>query len=333
METIRPAPEQADEAADLAAADLVVGLARVTEAAAIAAARYAGRGDKERIDGVAVAAMRAALAVLPVAGTVVVGEGEKDAAPMLWAGEQVGTGRGTALDVAVDPVDGTGLAADGVPDALSVIAVAPRGTMADLSAAYYMEKLVCGPAARDVVDLDAPIGVTVARVARALGRRPEEITVCALDRPRNQHLVDGARRAGARVRLIRDGDVAASVTAARDGTGIDLLVGIGGAPEAVVTACAMHCLGGVVLGRLAPQDEAERRRCLEAGLDLRRVWSTADLVGSPDVHVAATGITDGDLLPGVRFAPPMVSSTTLALSPHTQRLLHTNRRLGVEPAA
>lgn len=314
-------------------ADLAVRLARVTEAAAIAAARHAGRGDRHRIDEVAVAAMRDALGRLPVAGTVVVGEGEKDAAPMLYAGEPVGTGRGPALDVAVDPVDGTALAADGVPDALAVIAVAPRGTMADLSAAFYMEKLVVGPAARDAVDLDAPIGDTVARVAAALGRRPAEVTVCALDRPRNRHLVDGARQAGARVRLIRDGDVAASVMAAREGTGIDLLVGIGGAPEAVVTACAMHCLGGTVLGRLAPQGEAERRRCLDAGLDLRQVWTTDDLVRSGDVHLAATGITDGDLLPGVRFAPPMVSSTTLALSPHTQRLLHTNRRLGVEPAA
>jgi fructose-1,6-bisphosphatase II len=232
---------------------------------------------------------------------VVIGEGEKDDAPMLFNGEQVGDGTGPAVDVAVDPIDGTTLCAKGMPNALSVLAVSERGTMYDPSAVFYMEKLVTGPEAADVVDIEAPIGDNLARIAKAKSERIEDLTVIILDRPRHEGLVADIRRAGARIKFITDGDVAGAVMAARAGTGIDLLIGIGGTPEGVITACAIKCLGGVIQGKLWPKDEEERRRALDAGHDLDRVLLTDDLVTGDNVFFVATGVTDGEMLEGVRF--------------------------------
>jgi len=232
---------------------------------------------------------------------VVIGEGEKDQAPMLYNGEQVGDGTGPDCDVAVDPIDGTRLTANGMPNAISVLAVSARGSMYDPSAVFYMSKLVTGPAAADLVDIEAPVSHNVNAVAKAKGCSPQDVTVVILDRPRHEQLISDIRAAGARIKLITDGDVAGAIMAARDGTGVDLLLGIGGTPEGIIAACALKCLGGVILGKLAPRDEAERRRALDAGHDLDRVLTTDDLVTSDDVFFAATGITDGELVDGVRY--------------------------------
>ena len=281
--------------------NLALELVRVTEAAAMAAARWVGFGDKNGADGAAVNAMRALVQSVSMDGVVVIGEGEKDDAPMLFNGEQVGDGTGPAVDVAVDPIDGTTLCAKGMPNALSVLAVSERGTMFDPSAVFYMEKLVTGPEAADVVDIEAPIGDNLARIAKAKSERIEDLTVIILDRPRHEGLVTDIRRAGARIKFITDGDVAGAVMAARAGTGIDLLIGIGGTPEGVITACAIKCLGGVIQGKLWPKDEEERRRALDAGHDLDRVLLTDDLVTGDNVFFVATGVTDGEMLEGVRF--------------------------------
>ena len=281
--------------------NLALELTRVTEAAAMAAARWVGRGDKNGADGAAVNAMRMLINSVSMRGVVVIGEGEKDQAPMLFNGEEVGDGTGAACDVAVDPIDGTRLCANGMPNALSVLAVADRGSMYDPSAVFYMSKLATGPAAADMVDITAPPAVNVAAVAKAKGCAPQDVTVVILDRPRHAELIAQVREAGARIHLITDGDVAGAIMAARDGTGIDLLLGIGGTPEAIIAACALKCLGGVIQGQLAPRDEAERRRALDAGHDLDRMLTTDDLVASDDVFFAATGITDGELMGGVRY--------------------------------
>jgi fructose-1,6-bisphosphatase II len=281
--------------------NLALELARVTEAAAMAAARWVGRGDKNGADGAAVNAMRALINSVSMRGVVVIGEGEKDNAPMLFNGEEVGDGSGPACDVAVDPIDGTRLTANGMPNAVSVLAVAPRGSMYDPSAVFYMDKLATGLEAAGVVDLEAPIAVNIAAVAKAKGGTPHDVTVVILDRPRHEGLIRSVREAGARIKLITDGDVAGAIMAARDGTGVDLMLGIGGTPEGVIAACAIKCLGGVILGRLAPRDEDERRKALDAGHDLDRVLTTDDLVRSDDVFFAATGITDGELMDGVRY--------------------------------
>jgi fructose-1,6-bisphosphatase II len=281
--------------------NLGLELVRVTEAAAMSAARFVGRGDKEGGDQAAVDAMRALIGTVEMDGVVVIGEGEKDDAPMLFNGERVGSGDGPACDVAVDPVDGTTLLSKGQPNAVSVMAVAPRGAMFDPSAVFYMEKLVVGPEAAGVVDLDAPPAETVAAVAKAKGGDPTDVTVVVLDRPRHDDLVAELRRAGARIRFISDGDVAGAIMAARQDTGVDLLMGVGGTPEGVITAAAMHCLGGEILGRLSPRSDGERERALDAGLDLDAVLTSRDLVRSDDVFFCATGITDGELLPGVRY--------------------------------
>ena len=281
--------------------NLALELARVTEAAAMAAARWVGRGDKNGADGAAVNAMRALINSVSMRGVVVIGEGEKDNAPMLFNGEDVGDGTGAACDVAVDPIDGTRLCANGMPNAVSVLAVAPRGSMYDPSAVFYMEKLATGPEAASVVDINAPVAVNVAAVAKAKGVTPHDVTVVILDRPRHEGLVRAVRNAGARIQLITDGDVAGAIMAARDGTGVDLMLGIGGTPEGVIAACAIKCLGGMILGKLAPTDEDERRKALDAGHDLDRVLTTDDLVSSDDVFFAATGITDGELMEGVRY--------------------------------
>jgi fructose-1,6-bisphosphatase II len=245
--------------------------------------------------------MRMLINSVSMRGVVVIGEGEKDHAPMLFNGEEVGDGTGPACDVAVDPIDGTRLCANGMSNAISVLAVAARGSMYDPSAVFYMSKLATGPAAAGAVDITAPPAANIAAVAKAKGESPQDVTVIILDRPRHAELITQVREAGARIHLITDGDVAGAIMAARDGTGIDLLLGIGGTPEAIIAACALKCMGGVIQGQLAPRDVAERRRALDAGHDLDRVLTTDDLVASDDVFFAATGITDGELMEGVRY--------------------------------
>jgi fructose-1,6-bisphosphatase II len=293
--------------------NLALELARVTEAAAMAAARWVGRGDKNGADGAAVNAMRMLINSVSMRGVVVIGEGEKDNAPMLFNGEEVGDGTGPACDVAVDPIDGTRLCANGMPNAIAVLAVAERGSMYDPSAVFYMSKLATGPAAADVVDIEAPPAVNIAAVAKAKGCTAQDVTVVILDRPRHAELIGQVREAGARIHLITDGDVAGAIMAARDGTGIDLLLGIGGTPEAIIAACALKCMGGVIQGKLAPRDEAERRRALDAGHDLDRVLTTDDLVASEDVFFAATGITDGELMAGVHYRAGGATSDSLVM--------------------
>ncbi len=293
--------------------NLALELVRVTEAAAMAAARWVGFGDKNGADGAAVNAMRALVQSVSMRGTVVIGEGEKDDAPMLFNGELIGDGTGPEVDVAVDPIDGTTLCAKGMPNALSVLAVSERGTMYDPSAVFYMEKLVTGPAGAAVVDIEAPIGDNLARIAKATSERIEDLTVVILDRPRHEQLVTDIRKAGARIKFITDGDVAGAVMAAREGTGIDLLIGIGGTPEGVITACAIKCLGGVIQGKLWPKDEAERRRALDAGHDLNRVLLTDDLVTGDNVFFVATGVTDGEMLEGVRFSGDTITTHSIVM--------------------
>lgn len=281
--------------------NLALELVRVTEAAAMAAGRWVGRGDKNGADGVAVDAMRQLIGTVSMRGVVVIGEGEKDHAPMLFNGEQVGDGTGADCDVAVDPIDGTTLAAKGMNNAISVMAVSERGSMYDPSAVFYMSKLVTGPDAAPYVDINASAADNVRAVAKSKGCSTGDVTVVILDRPRHEQIVQEVREAGARIKFISDGDVAGAIMAARDGTGVDLLLGIGGTPEGIITACAIKCLGGVIQGKLWPRDDAERARALEAGHDLDRVLLTDDLVRSDNVFFVATGITDGELLRGVRY--------------------------------
>jgi fructose-1,6-bisphosphatase II len=276
-------------------------LVRVTEAAAMAAGRWVGRGNKIGGDGAAVDAMRQLIGTVSMKGVVVIGEGEKDEAPMLFNGEEVGSGEGPECDVAVDPIDGTTLMAKGMPNAIAVMAVAERGTMYDPSAVFYMEKLVTGAAAADVVDITAPVAHNIQAVAKAKGAAVEDVTVCILDRPRHEDLVHEVREAGARIKFISDGDVAGAVMACTDGTGVDLLLGIGGTPEGIITACAVKCLGGVIQGKLWPQKRSEFENAAAAGLDLDAILSTDDLVRSDNVFFVATGITDGELVRGVRY--------------------------------
>ena len=309
--------------------NLALELARVTEAGAMAAARWVGRGDKNGADGAAVQAMRALINTVSMNGVVVIGEGEKDRAPMLFNGEQVGDGTGPACDVAVDPIDGTRLTANGMPDAIAVLAVSARGSMYDPSAVFYMSKLVTGPAAADVVDIEAPAADNIAAVARAKGCSASDVTVVILDRPRHERLIAEVRAAGARIKLITDGDVAGSIMAARDGTGVDLLLGVGGTPEGIITACAIKCLGGVIQARLAPRDDAERDKALAAGHDLRHVLTTDDLVTSEDAFFAATGITDGELMAGVRFRAGGATTHSLVMRARsgTIRNIHSEHQL------
>ncbi len=281
--------------------NLGLDLARATEAAALAAARWVGRGQKNEGDGAAVNALRLLLGTVRMDGIVVIGEGEKDDAPMLYNGERVGNGSGPAVDVAVDPVEGTTLLAKGRPNSIAVVAVAPRGTMFNPGPAFYMDKLVVGPEAAGKVDLEAPVAETLAVVAAAKGLKVDEVTVVILDRPRNQARIQAVRDAGARIRLITDGDVAPSLMAALPGTGIDIVMGIGGTPEGVITACAMHGLGGEIQGCLAPQSDDERARIEAAGISIGRKLTLTDLAAGDDHFFAATGITQGDFLRGVRY--------------------------------
>jgi fructose-1,6-bisphosphatase II len=283
--------------------NLALELVRVTEAAAMAAGRWIGRGEKEAADQAAVDGMRAMLDTVSMAGLVVIGEGEKDKAPMLYNGEEIGDGHGPEVDVAVDPLEGTRLTSKGQPNAIAVIAVAERGTMFFPGAAVYMDKIACGPEAIDLVDIDAPARENVERVAKAKGRKPSEITVVVLERDRHEGLIAELREIGAKVLLIPDGDVAPAIAAAQPTTGVDLLMGVGGTPEGVIAAAALKCVGGGVQGKLWPRDEDERQQLLDAGLDPERVLTTDDLVSGEDVFVAATGVTTGALLRGVRYTP------------------------------
>jgi len=283
--------------------NLALELVRVTESGALAAGRWVGRGDKNGADGVAVNAMRVMISTIGMDGTVVIGEGEKDNAPMLYNGERVGDGTGPECDVAVDPIDGTTLTAKGMSNAVSVLAVAPRGSMYDPSAVFYMEKLVTGPEAADAVDIRMPVAENIHQVAKAKGKSATDVTVVLLDRPRHQTLVEEIRATGAMIKFITDGDVAGAIMASRPDTGVDLLLGIGGTPEGIIAACALKSLGGVIQGRLWPQDDEERQRALDAGHDLDpdHVLTTDTLVTGDDCFFAATGITDGELLKGVRY--------------------------------
>lgn len=295
--------------------NLALELVRVTEAAAMAAARWVGRGDKNGADDVAVNAMRVMISSIGMNGTVVIGEGEKDNAPMLFNGEKVGDGTGPECDVAVDPIDGTTLTAKGMSNAIAVLAVSPRGSMYDPSAVFYMEKLVTGPEAADVVDIRLPAAENIRRVAKAKGSTTSDVTVVLLDRPRHQALAEEIRATGARIKFIVDGDVAGAVSAARPNSGVDLLLGIGGTPEGIITACAMKCLGGVIQGRLWPTDDEERQRAIDAGHDLSpdTVLATNDLVTGDDCFFVATGITDGDLMHGVRYRPGGATTESLVM--------------------
>ena len=303
---LAPQPEAPDR-------NLALELVRVTEAAAMAAGRWVGRGDKNGGDGAAVDAMRALIGTVSMNGVVVIGEGEKDEAPMLFNGERVGDGTGAEVDIAVDPIDGTTLTANGMTNAIAVLAAAERGSMFDPSAVFYMEKLVTGPEAADMVDLRLPVKQNLHLIAKAKGVKVNQLNVMILDRDRHRPLVEEIREAGARTKFIMDGDVAGAIAAARSGTGVDALMGIGGTPEGIVAACAIKSLGGVIQGRLWPTSDDEKQKAIDAGHDLDRVLSTNDLVTSDNCYFAATGITDGDLLRGVRYQKDRVLTQSIVM--------------------
>jgi fructose-1,6-bisphosphatase II len=281
--------------------NLALELVRVTEAAALSAGRWIGRGDKISADQAAVDGMRTMLDTVRMRGTVVIGEGEKDEAPMLYNGERVGNGEGPEVDVAVDPLEGTRLTAHGAPNAIAVIAVAESGTMFFPGAAVYMDKIAVGPDGADAIDIERPAAENVRRVAAAKGLEPRDVTVVVLDRDRHADLVTALRDVGARVRLITDGDVAPAIAAATPRSGVDMLMGIGGTPEGVISAAAIKCLGGSMQGRLWPRNDEERAALVDAGYEIERPLGTDDLVHGEDIFVAATGVTDGALLRGVRY--------------------------------
>ena len=293
--------------------NLALELVRVTEAAAMGASRWIGRGDKIAADQAAVDLMRLMVNTVSMRGVVVIGEGEKDEAPMLYNGEEIGDGSGPEVDVAVDPLEGTRLTALGIPGSISVIAVAERGSMLFPGAAVYMDKIAVGPHAADAIDIDATPTENVTRVAEAKGGAVNDVTVVVLERDRHDELIAELREAGARVNLIRDGDVAPAIAAAQPGTGVDMLMGIGGTPEGVISAAAIKCLGGALQGRLWPRDDAERAALVEAGFDVDRVLTQDDLVRGDDVFVAATGVTGGALLRGVRVAEGAVETESLVM--------------------
>jgi fructose-1,6-bisphosphatase II len=298
--------------------NLALELVRVTETAALAAAPWVGRGEKDLADGAAVKAMRAMINTVDMSGIVVIGEGEKDQAPMLHNGEHVGNGDGPNCDVAVDPIDGTSLTAQGMNGAISVIALAPRGSMFDPQDSFYMNKIVTGPEAASVIDISASVANNIAAVAKAKSMKVSDITVVVLNRPRHLGLIEEIRATGARIKLIQDGDVAAAIETARPDTGIDLLMGIGGTPEGVITAVAMICLGGAIQGQLHKD-----------GVTEARVLTTSDLCNSDDVFLSATGITDGELVQGIRYTKFGATSNSLVMrgKSKTVRLIQTEHNL------
>ena len=293
--------------------NLGMELVRATEAAAIRAQPFIGRGDKLAADGAAVDAMRTFLGTVNFDGVVVIGEGEKDKAPMLFNGEHVGNGNGPAADIAVDPIDGTSLTAAGRQNALSMIAVADRGSMFNPRDVFYMEKIVTGHEGHGVVDLRKPIGENIRALARAKGKPVDEMVIAVLDRPRHAQLIDDIRSAGAGTRLMLDGDVAGGINAAMYGSRIDMCVGTGGTPEGIITACALKALGGLIQGRLLPRDDLEKQKALDAGHDLDRVLEINDLVTSDNTYFVATGVTDGQLVDGVRRKGPVIHTESIVL--------------------
>lgn len=313
--------------------NLALELVRVTEAAALHAARWMGRGDEEAADQAAVDAMRNALRFVNMDGVVVIGEGEKDEAPMLYIGERVGTGRAPKVDVAVDPIDGTSLTAKGLPDAITAVALAERNSMYYDPNIVYMEKIAVGYQAKGAIDINASVGDNLRRIARFMDRNVEEVTVVALDRLRHDVLISEIREAGARIKLISAGDVAGAIMAALPGdTGVDVLMGIGGTPEAVLAACALKCLDGEMQCKLWPRTEDEKERALAAGADLDKVFTLHDLVASDDVFFAATGITDGEFLGGVRYRSSRADTHSIMMRSvsGTMRRISTNHNIGLK---
>ena len=309
--------------------NLALELVRATEAAAIRAVPFIGKGDKNAADQAAVDAMRKFLGTVDFDGLVVIGEGEKDNAPMLYNGEFVGTGNGPACDIAVDPIDGTSLTAAGRQNAISMIAVADRGSMLDASTVFYMQKIVTGAEGRGVVDIRQPIGENITELARAKGKPVDEIVVAVLDRPRHAELIEEIRATGAGTRLMLDGDVAGGINAALYGTRIDMCVGIGGSPEGVATACAIKAVGGFIQTMLHPRSDEERRRGLEAGLKFDHVYDADSLVTSDNTFFVATGVTDGGLVKGVRRLGPIIRTDSIVLRSHSG----TIRRVGADHLA
>jgi fructose-1,6-bisphosphatase II len=306
--------------------NLALELVRVTEAAAMAAARWVGRGDKDGADAAAVDAMRLVLHTVPMDGTVVIGEGEKDEAPMLYNGERIGDGSPPHCDIAVDPIEGTTLTALGQGGATSIIAVADRGTMFDPGPVFYMDKLAVGPEAKGTVDIDRPILDNLKSVAKAKGEAVRDLTVVILNRPRHEALIAQVRDAGSRIRLIEHGDAPAAIATAWVESGIDLLVGIGGCPEGVISAAALKCMGGEIQGRLWPRNHTERQAALDAGYDLDRVLHTDDLVTSDNCFFAATGITDGELLRGVQYDNRGATTQSLVMRSKSGTVRQVNAR-------
>jgi fructose-1,6-bisphosphatase II len=304
--------------------NIALEMVRATEAAAMSASRWMGRGDKNGVDGAAVNAMRYVLNTVRMDGVVVIGEGEKDEAPMLFNGEKLGKGGEPKVDIAVDPIDGTRLTALGLPNAVSVVAFAERGTMFNPRHIFYMDKIATGPASASAIDINAPIADNIRGVAKALGKRVEDVTVIVLDRPRHEKIIKEIREISARIRLIMDGDVAGALATCKTGSGIDLLVGIGGSPEAVITACAIKCVGGNMQCKLWPRDEDEARRCLDEGIDLDRVLTLGDLVSSDNVYFAATGVTEGDWLGGVKYVGDTIKTSSLVMRSRSGTIRYIN---------
>jgi fructose-1,6-bisphosphatase II len=293
--------------------NLALDLVRVTEAAALGASRFMGRGDKEAADAAAVNGMRIVLQSVDVRGIIVIGEGEKDNAPMLFNGESVGSGSGPEVDVAVDPIDGTRPLAFGRTNSVATVAIAPRGTMFDPGPFVYMNKLAVGPSAKGQIDIEAPIGDNLRAIARAKGTDVDDLTTIILDRPRHEEMISAIRKAGARIRMIPDGDVGGALMTAWPDSGVDVLLGIGGTPEGVLAACALRAMGGEIQGKLYARDAEELRRGKEAGYDFEKVLTMDDLVSSEDVFFAITGITDGELLQGVRYFPHGASTDSIVV--------------------
>ena len=300
--------------------NLALDIVRITEAGALASARWLGRGNKEAGDGAAVDAMRVSFSTLHINGVVVIGEGEKDHAPMLFNGEHVGGGGSLSLDVAVDPVEGTNLLAYGRPNAISVVGVAPRGSMFNPGPSFYMQKLVVSYEARDVVDLDAPVQVNLKNIAQALGKSIQDLVVFVLDKPRHEKLIAEIREAGARIKLQTDGDVAGALMAADPRSGVDVMMGTGGTPEGVLAACAIKGMGGQILARLDPQSYVEKDSINEAGIDMREILTVHELVRSDDCFFAATGISSGDFLRGVRYIGKQAVTHSLVIRGKTGTL-------------
>ena len=293
--------------------NLAMELARVTEAAAMAAVRHMGMGDKELVDQAAVDAMRYTLGYVSMDGVVVIGEGEKDEAPMLYNGERIGSGMPPEVDIAVDPIDGTTLLSKGLPGAIAVVALSARGTMNVPGNVFYMNKIAVGPDAIDAIDIDAGVTDNLVSVAKAKGCSVHDLTVVMLDRPRHAEILAEVRAAGAHVKMISDGDIVAGIQAALPGSGVDMLLGIGGSPEAVLTAAAIRCIGGRIICKAWPRDDAERQQAIADGVDLEKIYDTYDLVGGEDVFFSATGASTGDLLKGVRFGDGGAQTQSLVM--------------------